>query len=165
MRKFLQALFNAHDLLEIVRWLLPSGGVGTCAGGVASHFGMSTVTIALFGTGAFLLALSFLPRVKALRRLFGLADIQVPTETVYGMKAINQTISVDGRIFSRCQFEACTFRWNGGPWGLQECKVLSPRFETQNPNVTRTVDTLKALGFLEAGFAKSWHWLPDEHLD
>ena len=158
-------MFNVYDLYELARWLFPSGGVGAIVGGVGSFLEMTTETILLFGIGAFLLTLSFLPRVKAMRRLFGREDPQVPTDTVIGMKAKNKTISVDGKLFSQCQFEACTFRWNGGPWGMRECKLLSPQFETQNPTVTRTVDTLKALGFLEAKFAASWRWLPDEHFD
>ena len=93
------------------------------------------------------------------------SKLQVPTETVLGVKAKNKTILLDGRLFSRCEFESCTFRWNGGPWGFQECRVVSPRIETQDPLVCRTVDTLKSFGFLEDEFSRSWHWVPDEHLD
>ena len=126
-----------------------------------NSFGLSPTTIMLFVIGAILLTLSFLPRFKSVRRLFRLSETQVTVKPVIGVRARNQEVTVDGKFFQNCEFENCTFLWNGGPWGLKDCKISSNRrLRTDNPKIANTVDVLKALGFLSDDFGKDWRRHP-----
>ena len=167
-RKLLQAVFGIKDLFELAYWVLSSGGIGTIVGGIMNALGLSPATTIMFVVGAFLLALSFLPRVKGIRRLFGLATDRPETKlkAVLGMKVKNQTISLDWKSFDNCGFESCTFRWNGGPWQMRDCKISGTRrIETQNQTALLTIETLRIFGFLEPGFAASWKRLPKEYFN
>ncbi len=167
-RKLLQAVFGIKDLFEIACWAVPSGAIGAIVGGIMNALGLSPETSIMFVVGAFLLALSFLPRVKGIRRLFGLATDRPETKlkAVHGLKVKNQTISLDWKSFYNCEFESCTFRWNGGFWLMRDCKMSgTKRIETQNKTALLTIETLRIFGFLEPGFAASWKMLPEEHFN
>lgn len=83
---------------------------------------------------------------------------------VVGHTFQNATVVVDGKRFRNCTLVNCTIRWNGGPFFLDTVHVGGPkRFETQSPQITETIDLLKALGFLETEFAGSWEHKPAEY--
>lgn len=79
------------------------------------------------------------------------------TEEIVGAAFENRTITLDNRAYTDCTFTNVTLRWNGGPFRLFRCRIDGPiRFETQYPGFVELIDLLKAVGFLEPGFAASW---------
>ncbi len=78
----------------------------------------------------------------------------------------NQTIRLDGFVYQDCTFHDCSFRWDGAPFNVINCKITGSRhFSTRDNNITLAVDVMKALGFLGAEFASSWQHKPKEYLE
>ena len=80
---------------------------------------------------------------------------------VIGIKAKNQDVVLDGKLFENCEFKNCTFVWNGGGSVMKNCKISPNRqFRTDSLGISSTVDLLKDFGFLSDEFAGSWQRHP-----
>lgn len=166
LRILIRFLTGVHNIIELLYWLLPAGGGAALLSALFSLLNTSPISIGLFLIGSFLLLLSVLPRVQHLRRLLHLPTrSSVPhIQEIMGRNFENRTVSTDNTIYMNCTFRNCTFRWNGGPFVMQDCTIGGDRrFETQNRTILATVDTLRFLGLLETEFAQSWHREPPEY--
>lgn len=93
-------------------------------------------------------------------------DVSATQEAVVeisGQTFENSTILLDNRWYRDCKFLNCSFRWNGGQFGIESYVDGRKVFQTQTPVIEQTVTLLKALGMLEEEFSKSWEHKPAEY--
>ena len=99
--------------------------------------------------------------------LFGVILYQQAVQkkkAVIGRRFQGEIVQMDGSAFDQCNFVDCVFQWHGGPFDVINCRFEGTnRFETKSGTITLTVDFLKALGFLDPGFAADWKHLPPGH--
>jgi hypothetical protein len=84
---------------------------------------------------------------------------------VVGRTFRNETVPLDGYIYTDCVFQDVTFRWDGGNTAIRgaQTKVIGhKRFETFNETAVATVDLLQSFGFLESEFSSDWKHVPAE---